>query len=60
MIPSTPTPAGVAPLLDATDDVPFLPREVVVVLHVEQHLHAEVLGDVLVNHCVIGSGVMAH
>ena len=42
------------------DDVRLLPREVVMVLDVEDHLRAELLRDVLVDERVVRRGVAAH
>ena len=44
----------------AINDVLLLPREVVMVLQIEQHLRAEILGDVTVNARVVRRGVLAH
>ena len=44
----------------AADEVPLLPSEVVVVLHIEQHLRAEILRDVPVNARVVRRRVLAH
>ena len=68
MMPSTPSPAGVAPLRwtmtlalrSVGQPMPLAPREVVVVLDVEQHLDAERARDVRVNQRVIRRGVPAH
>ena len=46
--------------LFAVDHVRFFPGEVVVIFEVEQNLSAEILGDVLMNKCVVGGGVFAH
>ena len=46
--------------LHAVNDVLLLPREVVVVLQIEQHLRAEVLRDVPVNARVVRRRVLAH
>ena len=47
-------------LLHAIDYVFLFPREVVMVLQVEQHLRAEVRRHVLVDEGVVGRGVAAH
>jgi len=50
MIPNTPWPAGVAPLsvnddlaFNSIDHMPFLPREVMMVLQIQQYLCTQVL-----------------
>ena len=64
MTPSTPAPAGVAPLrcTMTSRSSPFttwrfFPREVVMVLDVEDHVRAELLRDVLVDERVVRGGV---
>ena len=68
MIPSTPCArrasrlcdARSTSLLHAVDHVLLFPREVVMVLQIEQHLRAEIRRDVLVNERVVRRGVSAH
>ena len=46
--------------LHTINHMALLPREVVVVLHVEQHVKPEVPGNVLMDERMIRGGVTAH
>ena len=46
--------------LNTLDHVAFFPREVVVVLDVEDYIRAELAHDVVVDERVVGRSVMAH
>lgn len=46
--------------LHTVNDMLFIPREIVVVLQIQQHLRAEMLRDVAVNARVIRRRVLAH
>ena len=46
--------------LDSVDDVSLFPREVVMVLQVQQHLRPKVPGDVFVNARMVRRRVASH
>jgi len=61
--PSTPAPAGVAPLRCTMRSRPpwrSFHAEVMMIFNVQQHARAEVPRDVLVDELVIRRGVLAH